>query len=104
MKMKSLVVAICVIGIALLTGQAFADFTGGKLKLDSVVVDSSGVQFTIKSGKPVGEPTCNNEFFVDPLNPDYNLMSAFLLAASAQKKKIDFDADADCEVTAVKVY
>lgn len=101
MKKKNFLVAVCMVGSLLFAGQLQAEWANSSLKLASVAMTPGGVEFTIKNNIA---PECDNEFLVPIGHNDFNLMAAFLLTASAQKKKIDIDYDGECEVTSVKLF
>jgi hypothetical protein len=105
MKKKSLVALICLVGIALFTVQAQAwEWSQNNLKLKSIMVTSAGVEFTVKTKRAVApNSSCVNEFVVPNSHADFNLMAAFLLTASAGKKKISISFDEASEECQVEV-
>ncbi len=65
-----------------------------KLKLELLKSTPDGVEFKIKSKVAITPSSqCENWFIIPRLHEDYKVLTAFLLTASATKKKIDIEFD-----------
>ena len=110
MKGRCLLITMCLLASLLLTAHANAAFFNKNIKLSSLSTTDNGIVFTVKYKKDLtlsGE--CKNTFILPNTHAEYNLLAAFLLTASAQKKKVGIDYDElsmDCEVpvTSVTIY
>lgn len=106
MKGKCFLIATCLI-LSTFGSQAFGwEFVGTPktLKLSSLETTTEGVEFTIKFKKdltPLSE--CKNQFLLPNTHAEYNLLAAFLLTASAQKKKVGISFDETSNVCAVEI-
>lgn len=100
---------LCVVQVSFAQNWIFAN---NNLKLRSLAATPEGLEFTIKSPKniPVApNSSCLNEFIVPKVHEDYDLLAAFLLTASAKKKKVgivydDDSTECQVEVQSVVVY
>ena len=86
---KSFIALICLIGIVLISVQAQAwEWSANNLKLSSVSVSPSGIEFAVKAKGAVAAGCAENLFYVPNTHAEFNLMAASILMASASKKKI----------------
>jgi hypothetical protein len=79
------------------TGSAKAEpwqLAGKKLKIEQMATTDAGLEFKVKGNVAVAPASsCVNWFIVPRGHADFNVLTSFLLTASAAKKKIDFVFD-----------
>ena len=115
MKHRCFMITLGLLVSMLFASKLFAMEAVGNWKINYLSVTSEGIEFKLKAKQDYTlHETCKNSFFLPNTHAEYDLLAAFLLTASAQKKKVEvvYDEtaidpqDPPCmvEITSLTIY